>query len=207
LTGTKNGGAYKEHSTWVYYTGEFDSLYMKGRGQLDWESNNGFKYSYYGIFNEESKPNCWGLIEGSYVIEGLGLSKEFKVRNGVSAGSAWKTWVTKEGKNGEFKKEQNYKEDASKNEKYKKKSFEIVYSIKMKQEESIDFGIVGRLFGTPKAITAKKGGHYERSLIMRDIYDMPTKAEALHFIRTNDSDVKKGKAGSSTIHIIKIELY
>ena len=190
------GKSYHKNGT-LFQEGDFRDGDLNGKGKYYRENGKLWEE---GDF-KDGKLNG----KGKRYYENGTLREEGDFVDGSFTGSGKITKVAQQQE--EVKRPKEQERENAKNDKHKKKSFKIVYSIKMKQEESIDFGIVGKFFGTPKAITAKKGGHYERSLIMRNIYDTPTKAEALHFICTNDSDVKKGKAGSSTIHIIKIELY
>ena len=85
----------------------------------------------------------------------------------------------------------------------KSKDYKISYSLKMKSDKNVTESHLWGLLKQTNTV-ASKGENIKRTLIMKKLDKAPSKSDALHFISTNDKDVVKGYAGSSTIHIDNI---
>ena len=98
-------------------------------------------------------------------------------------------------------------------EKERERSFRIKYSIKLKKEissQNMTGSILGTLFGYDKLKHVKSVQNEKGENIVRfiDIWHKGDKLPiniAKHYVQEKDTDVKNGRAGSSTIVIIEIK--
>jgi hypothetical protein len=100
------------------------------------------------------------------------------------------------------------------NEKNKTRTFQIEYKIKLTKSKSEtrikgeEFGVIGIIFNGGKTKNVKthdRGESIQRNIRVRHNGQSISNNSAKHYVEENDSDVKAGRAGSSTILILEIK--
>jgi hypothetical protein len=211
INGVRNGSGKSvweevkgEEIVIVTYEGEYSNGEIKGNGKLYFESAKPYaKFNYWGHFDQEkAKGKLYNLIDGNYTMDTLGIIIEY--------------WVTNNEKieAGRINKSDKSLSSSSKSSNSSKQAYEVRYVVRLKENKSeivVKGSVLGTIFGNSKLRLADKQTHGKGQSIEKVIYiDKAgglSKSEALNEILQNDSDVKSGKAGTSTISIKSIEKY